>query len=93
MGRALVVRSRRRVMKRTSDIGDNKALVKSIASTKLNTVVGPIAWDGNNVPPFAAKNITKTPLVGGQWRHREGNKYDIVITHNETFPGIQSAAQ
>ena len=76
------------VMKRTSDIGDNKAVVKSIASTKLNTVVGPIAWDGNNVPPFAAKNITKTPLVGGQWRHREGNKYDIVITDNKTFPGI-----
>ena len=81
------------VMKRTSDIGDNKALVKSIASTKLNTVVGPIAWDGNNVPPFAAKNITKTPLVGGQWRHREGNKYDIVITDNKTFPAIPIGGQ
>ena len=81
------------VMKRTSDIGDNKAVVKSIASTKLNTVVGPIAWDGNNVPPFAAKNITKTPLVGGQWRHREGNKYDIVITDNKTFPGILIGGQ
>jgi branched-chain amino acid transport system substrate-binding protein len=63
------------VMKRTSDVGDDKAIVKSIASTNLDTVVGPIAWDGKNVPPFAAKNITKTPLVGGQWRHREGNKY------------------
>jgi branched-chain amino acid transport system substrate-binding protein len=76
------------VMKRTSGVGDNKAIVKSIASTKLDTVVGPIAWDGKNVPPFAAKNITKTPLVGGQWRHREGNKYDIVITDNKTFPAI-----
>ena len=80
-------------MKRTSDVGDNKAVVKSIASTKLDTVVGPIAWDGKNVPPFAAKNITKTPLVGGQWRHREGNKYDIVITDNKTFPESQSAAR
>ena len=81
------------VMKRTSDVGDNKAVVKSIASTKLDTVVGPIAWDGNNVPPFAAKNITKTPLVGGQWRHREGNKYDIVITDNKTFPAIPIGGQ
>jgi branched-chain amino acid transport system substrate-binding protein len=53
------------VMKRTRDVSDNKAVVKSIASTKLNTVVEPIAWDGKNVPPFAAKNITKTPPVGG----------------------------
>jgi len=53
------------VMKRTRDVSDNKAVVKSIASTKLDTVVGPIAWDGKNVPPFAAKNITKTPPVGG----------------------------
>jgi branched-chain amino acid transport system substrate-binding protein len=81
------------VMKRTSDVGDNKAVVKSIASTKLDTVVGPIAWDGKNVPPFAAKNITKTPLVGGQWRHREGNKYDIVITDNKTFPAIPVGGQ
>ena len=81
------------VMKRTSDVGDNKAVVKSIASTKLDTVVGPIAWDGKNVPPFAAKNITKTPLVGGQWRHREANKYDIVITDNKTFPAIPVGGQ
>jgi branched-chain amino acid transport system substrate-binding protein len=80
-------------MKRTSDVGDNRAVVKSIASTKLNTVVGPIAWDGKNVPPFAAKNITKTPLVGGQWRHREANKYDIVITDNKTFPAIPVGGQ
>ena len=43
--------------------------------------------------PFAAKNITKTPLVGGQWRHREGNKYDIVITDNKTFPAIPIGGQ
>jgi branched-chain amino acid transport system substrate-binding protein len=81
------------VMKRTSDVGDNKAVVKSIASTMLDTVVGPITWDGKNVPPFAAKNITKTPLVGGQWRHREANKYDIVITDNKTFPAIPIGGQ
>jgi branched-chain amino acid transport system substrate-binding protein len=76
-------------MKR-SNVGDNKALVSAIAATKLDTVVGPIAWNGANVPPFAAKNVAKTPLVGGQWRLRSGggNKYDIVITDNNTYPAI-----
>jgi len=40
------------------------------------------------VPPFAAKNVTKTPLVGGQWRLKGGDKYDIVITDNRTASEI-----
>ena len=49
---------------------------------------GPIAWNGKELPPFAQKNIAKTPLVGGQWRLRDGSKYDIVITDNKTAPAI-----
>jgi branched-chain amino acid transport system substrate-binding protein len=74
--------------KRSGNAGDNKAMVKAIVATDLNTVVGPIAWNGKNLPPFAAKNIAKTPPVGGQWRLRNGNKYDIVITDNHTAPEI-----
>jgi branched-chain amino acid transport system substrate-binding protein len=81
------------VAKRSGDVGDNKAVVKAIAATKLDTVVGPIAWDGKNLPPFAAKNIAKTPLVGGQWRLREGSKYDIVITDNKTAPEIPTGGK
>jgi hypothetical protein len=50
--------------RRSGDVGDNKSVVNAIAASKLNTVVGPIAWDGKNLPPFAQKNIAKTPLVG-----------------------------
>jgi branched-chain amino acid transport system substrate-binding protein len=81
------------VAKRSGDVGDNKAVVKAIAATKLDTVVGPIAWDGKNLPPFAAKNIAKTPLVGGQWRLRDGSKYDIVITDNKTAPEIPTGGK
>jgi len=81
------------VAKRSGNVGDNKALVKAIASTNLNTVVGPIAWNGKNLPPFAAKNIAKTPLVGGQWRLRGGNKYDIVSTDNKTAPEIPTGGK
>ena len=44
--------------------------------------------DSKNLPPFAQKNIAKTPLVGGQWRLRNGNKYEIVITDNKTATEI-----
>ena len=47
-----------------------------------------MSWTGKGVPPFAARNVTKTPLVGGQWRLKDGNKYDLVITDNRTARDI-----
>jgi branched-chain amino acid transport system substrate-binding protein len=76
------------VLKRTKEIGNARATVEAIRATKLDTVVGHIEWNGQGVPPFAAKNVTKTSLVGGQWRVRDGNRYDIVITDNRTAPNI-----
>jgi branched-chain amino acid transport system substrate-binding protein len=76
------------VFKRTPQAGDAKATVKAIAETNLDTVVGHLQWNGANLPPFAQKNVAKTPLVGGQWRLKGGNKYEIVITDNKTFPAI-----
>jgi branched-chain amino acid transport system substrate-binding protein len=76
------------VLKRTKEVGNAKATVEAIAATNLDTVVGKVAWNGKGVPPFASKNVTKTPLVGGQWRIKDGNKYDIVITDNRTATEI-----
>ena len=81
------------VLKRTADIGDPDATAKAIGETKLDTIVGHIAFDGANLPPFAAKNIAKTPLVGGQWRIKDGNKYDIVIVDNKTSPAIPTGGK
>jgi branched-chain amino acid transport system substrate-binding protein len=67
---------------------DAKGYAKAIAETNLDTVVGKVQWNGANLPPFAVKNVAKTPLVGGQWRLRDGGKYDIVITDNRTAPAI-----
>ena len=75
-------------LKRAGEVGDQKGLAKAIQATNLDTLVGHVAWDGKNLPPFAGKNIAKTPLVGGQWRLREGSKYDIVIVDNKTAPQI-----
>ncbi len=81
------------VMKRTPKRGDPKAIVQAIAATSLDTIVGHIAWNGANLPPFAQKNVAKTPLVGGQWRRRGGNKYEIVIVDNKTFPAIPTGGK
>ena len=81
------------VFKRTPQAGDSKAAVKAIAETNLDTVVGHLQWNGANLPPFAQKNVAKTPLVGGQWRLKDGNKYEIVITDNKTFPAIPTGGK
>jgi branched-chain amino acid transport system substrate-binding protein len=74
-------------IRRAGDPTDSAALAKAIGATKLETIVGPLAFGSDNVPPFAAKNIAKTPLVGGQWR-LNGDKYDMVITENKQAPQI-----
>jgi branched-chain amino acid transport system substrate-binding protein len=80
-------------LKRAEQADDPAAIVKAIAATKLDTLVGHIEWNGANLPPFAAKNIAKTPLVGGQWRIKDGNRYDIVIVDNQTFPAIPTGGK
>jgi branched-chain amino acid transport system substrate-binding protein len=81
------------VLKRTPQLGDAQAVLAAIAATNLDTVVGKVAWNGANLPPFAAKNVAKTPLVGGQWRIKDGSKYEIVITDNRTALAIPVAGK
>jgi branched-chain amino acid transport system substrate-binding protein len=76
------------VLKRASDPTDSQALVDAIAATRLNTVVGNIGWGKDNVPPFARKNVAKTPLVGGQWRRQADGSFDLVIIENANAPEI-----
>ena len=76
------------VFGRTSDAGDGDAVAETIAATNLNTIVGNVAWNGAGLPPFAARNVAKTPLVGGQWRLKNDGGYDLVIVDNQTAPII-----
>jgi branched-chain amino acid transport system substrate-binding protein len=79
------------VMGRVSDITDADAIAGAIAATDLDTMVGKVAWTGANLPPFAVKNVTKTPLVGGQWRRKADGTFDLVIVDNKTAPDIPAA--
>lgn len=74
-------------LRRASDPTDGTSLAKAIGATKLDTIVGEVAFNSDKVPPFAARNIAKTPLVGGQWRLTD-DKYEIVVTENGAAPQI-----
>lgn len=76
------------VMKRAQDPTDAEAVAAEIGKTKLDTLVGPVAWGSDKLPPFAQKNIAKTPLVGGQWRLKDGGSYELVVVENSTAPHV-----
>jgi len=80
-------------LKRSADASDAKANVAAIGATNLDTIVGKIAFGSDALPPFARKNIAKTPLVGGQWRLRDTGKYEIVIVDNQTAPSIPAGGK
>jgi len=75
------------VLKRTKNLGEPKSILEAITATNYNSIVGPVRWAGQPV-----KNVTKTPLVSGQWQ-RKGDAFDLVITQNETAPAIPVAGK
>ena len=56
----------------------------AVARTKMKTVVGDVAWGGQG--PF--KNVSKTPLVLGQWNKGQKYRYELTIVNNETAKSI-----
>ena len=70
------------VVKRAEDLDSSQAITASIAATQLETIVGRIDWSNGPV-----KNVSKTPLVGGQWQ-RDGDRLDLKIVGNSDHPSI-----
>ena len=58
----------------------------AVAATSLDTVVGPVKWGGAG----PMKNVSKTPLVLGQWVKGTKNKVDLVIVNDEAAKNIPS---
>ncbi|MEW6454087.1 MAG: ABC transporter substrate-binding protein [Pseudomonadota bacterium] len=74
------------VLKRTKSL-EPKAILDSIVATNYQSMVGPVQWTGKPV-----KNVTKTPLVAGQWQ-RKGDKFELVITANKPAPNIPTGGK
>lgn len=71
------------ILKRTKNVDDPKSIMEAIAATDYQSIVGPVSWKKGPV-----KNVSTTPLVGGQWVKGKAFKYDIEIANNSAYPGI-----
>ena len=70
------------VLKRAKNVKAPESILESIVATNYKSIVGPVNWTGKPV-----KNVTKTPLVAGQWR--KGPKgFELVIAENKTAPDV-----
>jgi branched-chain amino acid transport system substrate-binding protein len=58
----------------------------AFAKTKVDTVIGQVDFTTGPVP-----GITKTPLVGGQWRRTKKGKYkyDLRVTYSGSTKGFE----
>lgn len=70
------------VVSRSEDPEDYEANLAAIAATNMSTIVGDVNWSNGPV-----KNVTKTPLVAGQWQ-KEGDGIDLKIVANGPAPDI-----
>lgn len=70
------------VVARAADLEDPAAIVAAIAGTNIETIVGPVDWSKGPV-----KNVTKTPLVAGQWQKGDAG-LELKIVANSSAPHI-----
>ena len=70
------------VVTRSEDLTDKAAIMAAIAATDLHTNVGPV-----NRSRGPMKNLTKTPMAGGQWQ-RKGDKLELVIVSDKQNPNL-----
>ena len=75
-------------LKRAKNVTDKGAVRDALAATDLGTIVGPVAWGKGPV-----KNVTRTPLVGGQWVRGKKYKYELVVVDNRTAPAIPTGGK
>ena len=75
------------VIGRAADLDDPAAIMESIANTNVDTIVGNVNWSNGPV-----KNVTKTPLVAGQWQ-KDGDNLDLVVTSNANAPQIEKTGE
>ena len=71
------------VLKRTRNIDSKASIRDAIRETSYNSIVGPVAWSGKPV-----RNVTRTPLVGGQWVAGRKFKYELVVVNNDTGKSV-----
>jgi branched-chain amino acid transport system substrate-binding protein len=72
------------VLKRAKNLGEPASILEAIVATDYHSVVGSIQWSGKPV-----KNVSKTPLVAGQWRKKDTG-FELIICEDTTAPNIKA---
>ncbi len=74
-------------LKRTTNVDDKQVILDAVKATNMETICGNVNWqagpDQNPVP-----NVSKTPLVGGQWVKGEDWPYDLKVVTNVVAPEV-----
>jgi branched-chain amino acid transport system substrate-binding protein len=79
------------VLKRAQNPESAASVIDAVRNTKLNTIVGPIQWQGP--PPdqwttIPVKNVCTTPMVAAQWVPGKKWMYDFIVVDNRRYPLI-----
>jgi branched-chain amino acid transport system substrate-binding protein len=77
------------VLKRVGDVADRQALADAIRDTSIATIVGPVDWSRAQAD---FPNVSRTPLVGGQWRRGGRWPYELEIVSNTAHPEIPTTS-
>jgi len=75
-------------LKRSKGVGPREVR-EAVAASNLDTVVGPVKWGG----PGPFRNVSKTPLVLGQWNKGTKHKVELVIVNDEAAVNIPTGGK
>jgi branched-chain amino acid transport system substrate-binding protein len=78
------------VLRRAGDIGDRQAVADAIQATSMDTIVGRVDWSGARAD---FPNVSRTPLVGGQWRRGRSWPFELAIVSNTVHPEIPATSK
>jgi branched-chain amino acid transport system substrate-binding protein len=78
------------VLRRVGDVGDRQAVADAIAATSMDTIVGRVDWSQAQAD---FPNVSRTPLVGGQWRRGRSWPFELAIVSNTVHPEIPATSR
>jgi branched-chain amino acid transport system substrate-binding protein len=76
------------VIARAEDLDDPYAIAAAIPGTSIDTIVGSVDWSAGPVA-----NVSKTPLVAGQWQRGADGALNLEITTNAHAPIIPTTSE
>jgi branched-chain amino acid transport system substrate-binding protein len=77
------------VLRQVGDVADKQALADAIKATSLSTIVGKVDWSRAQAD---VPNVSRTPLVGGQWRKGTTWPFELAIVSNTVHPEIPATS-